>query len=452
MKRIQAANEYILKNKDGVVDKYRPEYHVIPPVGWINDPNGLIFFGGKYHTYCQFNPYDTRTGTMYWGHFVSDDLIAHEFTGVAIAPVADNASVFSGGAIEYGDKIAALYTLHTECGDFKSEEVYLALSGDGEEFCGHKKVFLNYRLPENISRTDFRDPCPVKINGSYYVFIGGKDKTLNKGVIVVLGGETLENLTYKFCLGPYYELGDMGECPSYFRIDGKDVIVASGCHVSERGNDFKNVNSSVFIVGNLDFEKGEMAVDFIREADKGDAFYAPQFIRGEENPVIIAWLEMWNKPYPTHDMRHGWVGALSFPRAVSLKDGDVFQQPVVIPEKYLSAVNVGELPKCADVSFVFEGKGTLAIVSENGKLIIGNDGGVYMDTRYTNNSFGSIRRTNGKYGRCGVRVLLDKSCVEVFVDGGREVISSRIYLDGAYSLKTEGAVGKVEIKRIEVRK
>ncbi|MDE6373975.1 MAG: hypothetical protein K2L72_05690, partial [Clostridia bacterium] len=373
MKGIQLANEYISKHKNAVVDKYRLDYHIIPPVGWINDPNGLIFFGGKYHTYCQFNPYDTRAGVMYWGHFVSDDLVAHNFDGVAIAPLADNASVFSGGAIEYGGKIAALYTLHTECGDYKSEEVFLAFSEDGGEFTGHKKVFVNDGLPENLCRTDFRDPCPVEINGKYYVFVGGKDKKLNKGVIIVLGGDTLENLAYEFYLGPYYELGDMGECPSYFKIGGKDVLVASGCHVPERGNDFKNVNSSVFIVGNLNFEKGEMAVDFIREIDKGDAFYAPQFIRGAKEPVVIGWLEMWNKPYPTHDMKHGWVGALSFPRTLSLKNGELFQQPFEIPEKYLSDVANGEIPKCADVKFVFEGKGNLIIESQNGKLIIGND-------------------------------------------------------------------------------
>ena len=59
------------------------------------------------------------------------------------------------------------------------------------------------------------------------LFVGGKDVTLNKGVIIVLGGETTDNLRYKFYLGPYYELGDMGECPSYFKVNGKDVLLAS---------------------------------------------------------------------------------------------------------------------------------------------------------------------------------------------------------------------------------
>lgn len=452
MDAIKSSEKYIEEHKSEVVDKYLPKYHLVPPVGWINDPNGLIYFGGQYHLYCQFNPYDTRTGTMCWGHFTSDDLIVNTFKGVAIAPTAENTSIFSGGAIEYEGRIAALYTLHTESGDFKSEEVYLATSIDGNVFTGHKKVFENDELPEHISRTDFRDPCPVKVGGKYYVFVGGRDNVLNKGVIVVLGGDTPEKLTYRFYLGPYFELGDMGECPSYHKVDGKDVIVVSGCHVHERGNDFKNVNSSVFIVGKIDFEKGEMAVDFIKEADKGDSFYAPQFIRGANSPIIIGWQEMWNKPYPTHDMKHGWVGAFTIPRIVSVKDGDIFQTPVPIPTKYASAVNGEKVPKCADITFTFDGKGGLVLESSDGKLVIGNDGRVFIDTRFTNNSFGSIRYTNNRYRRCKMRVLLDVSCVEVFVDGGREVISSRIYLDGGYSLKTEGNVIGVEIKRIEVVK
>lgn len=452
MNAIKQADEYISKVKCGVNPQYRLAYHMMPPAGWMNDPNGLVYFKGEYHLYYQFNPYDTHTGTMFWGHFVSKDLISYEDCGVAIAPEKENASVFSGGALECGGRITALYTLHTEADGEKSEEVYKAESADGNVFGKGIKVFDNGDLPPNICRTDFRDPCPVKIGDKYYVFIGGRENVVNKGVIIVLSGKTLDNLNYEFYLGPYYELGDMGECPSYFRIDGKDVIIASGCHVQDRGNDFKNVNSSVFIVGEIDFERGTMDVDFIKEIDKGDTFYAPQFIRGTDKPVMIGWLEMWNKPYPTRDMNHGWVGAFSVPRELFFKDGDICQRPVDSLDNYTHGVSVGKMPKCADISFEFDGNGAMTIVGENGELVIGNDGSVYLDTRLTNNSFGSIRRTNGSYKNCTVRVLLDVSSAEVFVDGGREVISSRIYIDGDYALKTHGKISGVKIRRIGANK
>lgn len=174
-------------------------------------------------------------------------------------------------------------------------------------------------LPEGISRSDFRDPFPVKTDDGYYVFVGGKLVKENKGIIVVLGGSGLEKLEYKFTIGPFYELGDMGECPCYRRIDGKDVIIASGCNVPARGNDFKNVNSSVFIVGTIDFAGKTFVAESIREIDKGDAFYAPQLINGDDRPVMVGWHEMWGKPYPTEHMNHGWAGCFTVPRVLSGK-------------------------------------------------------------------------------------------------------------------------------------
>ena len=445
---ILSANNYIAKSKKTVKNEYRLKYHMMPPIGWLNDPNGLIYFKGRYHLYYQFNPYASRPGLMCWGHFLSDDLISYVDDGVALKPDIEDASAYSGGAIEYDGKITAFYTLHIEDEKGKSEEVYKAVSSEGFCFEQGVKVFDNEYLPENICRTDFRDPCPVKVGDTYYVFVGGKDEVLDKGVIIVLKGKTPERLHYAFTLGPYYELGDMGECPCYFKVGDRDVIIVSGCNVPERGNDFKNINSSVFIVGELDFENGKMKVEYIREIDKGDSFYAPQFIRGIDKPVMIGWLEMWEKKYPTREKNHGWVGAFTIPRELRIVNGEIYQTPVESLKNYHSEVKEGVVPKCADISFKFNGEGTLNIKGSDGEVVIGKDSGVYLDTNLTNNLFGCIRRTNGKYSSCDVRILLDVSSIEVFVDGGREVISSRIYIDGKYSLEVNGNISEIHIKEI----
>ena len=446
--KILSANNYIAKSRNTVKNEYRLKYHMMPPIGWLNDPNGLIYFKGRYHLYYQFNPYASCPGKMCWGHFVSDDLISYVDDGVALKPDIEDASAYSGGSIEYEGKINAFYTLHIENENGKREEVYKAVSSVGFCFDQGVKVFDNEYLPANISRTDFRDPCPVKVGDTYYIFVGGKDVVLDKGVIIVLRGKTPDRLYYAFTIGPFYELGEMGECPSYFRVGEKDVIVVSGCSVPERGNDFKNINSSVFIVGQLDFEKGKMEVDFIREIDKGDAFYAPQFIRGIDTPVMIGWLEMWERKYPTHEKNHGWVGAFSIPREISIRNGEIYQTPVKTLERYLNDVPEGVVPKCADISLTFNGEGMLKIKGTDGEVVIGKDSGVYLDTNATNNMFGCVRRTNLSYGTCEVRILLDISGIEIFVDGGREVISSRIYIDGEYSLEVNGNISQILIKEI----
>ena len=445
---IKSANKYIEKSRKTVKNEYRLKYHMMPPIGWLNDPNGLIYFKGRYHLYYQFNPYASSPGKMCWGHFLSEDLVDYVDDGVALKPDIEDASAYSGGAIECDGKINAFYTMHIENEQGKSEEVYRAVSSVGFCFDQGVKVFDNESLPENISRADFRDPCPVKIGDTYYVFVGGRDEVLRKGVIIVLKGKTPEKLEYAFMLGPYYELGDMGECPSYFRVGDKDVIVVSGCNVPERGNDFKNINSSVFIVGDINFEKGQMTVDYIREIDKGDSFYAPQFIRGLDEPVMIGWLEMWERKYPTHEKNHGWVGAFSIPRKITIDGGEICQTPVESLNGYLTDVPEGVVPKCADISLKFNGEGYIAIKGDDGEIIIGKDSGVYLDTNLTNNLFGCVRRTNNSYDNCRVRILLDISSIEVFVDGGREVISSRIYIDGNYEMQVNGDISEIHIKEI----
>lgn len=444
-------NRQIAESCGAVKRDFRQKYHMMPPVGWMNDPNGLIKFNGRYHLFYQFNPYAAHSGVMLWGHFISEDLIGYSDKGAAIVPDKEHVSIFSGGATEYGEKLAAVYTEHYECGGDRREEVYMALSSDGINFSKGVRVFDNDDLPEGISRSDFRDPFPVKTDDGYYVFVGGKLVKENKGIIVVLGGSGLEKLEYKFTIGPFYELGDMGECPCYRKIDGKDVIIASGCNVPRRGNDFANVNSSVFIVGKIDFEGKSFAAESIREIDKGDAFYAPQLINGDDRSVMVAWHEMWGKPYPTSDMNHGWAGCFTIPRELRVKDGEVFQSPISELEKYLVPYAGGGVPECADIRFEFRGDGKVEISGQDGSVAVGcRDGRVYLDTCRANNMNGCVRTVNRSREKNGVRVLLDVSGIEVFVDGGAETISSRIYIRGNRSLTASGEVGKLEIKKVQV--
>ena len=62
--------------KEGAISAVdRPMFHYSARVGWLNDPNGLSWYGGKYHAFCQYHPYNSQWGPMHWGHATSSDLL-----------------------------------------------------------------------------------------------------------------------------------------------------------------------------------------------------------------------------------------------------------------------------------------------------------------------------------------------------------------------------------------
>ena len=83
----------------------RPVFHLSARAGWMNDPNGFSWFGGQYHLFYQYHPYDSHWGPMHWGHAVSEDLLSWRYLPAALAPDMpyDRDGCFSGSALTLHD-------------------------------------------------------------------------------------------------------------------------------------------------------------------------------------------------------------------------------------------------------------------------------------------------------------------------------------------------------------
>ncbi|VEU81286.1 glycoside hydrolase family 32 protein [Haploplasma axanthum] len=322
------ANKFILENKDKVNLKHRHKLHLMPEVGWMNDPNGLVFYKGEYHAFYQYYPYDSKWGPMHWGHAKSKDTYNWEHLPVALAPdLPHESGCFSGGSVVHDDKLYLLYTSHFDDGH-QLQEQSLAISDDGINFKKYlDKPFLTVDdLPEDSSKVDFRDPNPITINGKNFILIGSKNNN-DEGQFLVYQTEDFKNYKYLSKIGPNKMFGVMAECPDLFELDGKHVLLFSGTSLKKDGNRFRNVNSSLYAIGNFDTETGHYEIEYVDEIDLGHHFYAPQTILNDKGErIMIAWMDMWEKPYYTADINHNWTGALTFARKLSIVDGKLMQE------------------------------------------------------------------------------------------------------------------------------
>ncbi len=145
----------------------RPYIHFAPEKGWMNDPNGLVYFDGEYHLFFQYSPYDLTGGPIHWGHAVSEDLLHWEELNIALEPDS-RGLCFSGSAIVDHDNatgffddepgLLAFYTAHREAPEFDRgyiEEQCLAYSKDrGRSWIKYE----NNPIVSSPGFSDFRDP------------------------------------------------------------------------------------------------------------------------------------------------------------------------------------------------------------------------------------------------------------------------------------------------------
>ena len=319
--RIRQAEKEISRKRDLVRNsKYRQKYHFMPETGWLNDPNGLIYYQGKYHFFFQFNPYSGFWRYMHWGHAVSEDLLHWEYLPVALAPSEiyddhEQGGCFSGSAIEQDGKLFLVFTGTSNNGKGFEQSPCVAWSEDGIHFQKYEENPV-LTAPEGIPTWFFRDPKVWEHDGIFYMVCGGN----RDGRAQALLYKSLDLFHWEFfsvLAEARGEWGYMFECPDFFEINGKYVLVVSPMGAGER--------SSVYMVGDFDYKTGRFFYTVTGEVDWGYQYYAPaSFVAPDGRRIMVAWANCWDwMPFwkdwgPTH--RDGWCGFFNIPREVSLNE------------------------------------------------------------------------------------------------------------------------------------
>lgn len=314
----KAQKEIDRKRKEVAAGKMRQRYHFMAETGWINDPNGLIEYKGKYHYFYQYNPYNGFWDNMHWGHAVSEDLLHWEFLPLALAPSEpyDNhkqGGCFSGSAVEHDGKLYLVYTGTCNRGNGFEQSQCIAYSEDGihfEKYEGNPVI----TAPEDIPKDFFRDPKVWKHDGKYYIICGASKNHMAQALLY--RSEDMLHWEFVNVLAESRgEWGYMWECPDFYQIEDKFVLMFSPMGAGER--------TCVYMVGDFSYETGKFVYDTCGEIDWGFDYYAPQsFLDSKGRRLIVGWANGWDwMPFwkdwgPTY--QEGWCGFYNLPREVKL--------------------------------------------------------------------------------------------------------------------------------------
>lgn len=328
---IRLAQNKIDETKTKVkIARMRQHYHFMAEQGWINDPNGLIFYKGKYHFFYQYNPYDVYWGAMHWGHAVSEDMLHWEYLPIALAPSEpyDNHSkggCFSGSAIEYQGRLYLFYTGTTNYGDGFVQSQCMAYSEDGISFTKYEGNPIIVKPPKGYEKDNFRDPKVWKHGDMFYLVCGGKEDNLAKALLY-RSTDLLHWEFFNVLAESRGELGYMWECPDFYQIGDKHVLMFSPMGLHER--------TTVYLVGDMNYDTGKFTYNTTGEIDWGFDYYAPQsFVDQQGRRIIVGWANAWDwMPWwkdwgPT--FKEGWCGAFTLPREVTLcRDNTLQFKPI----------------------------------------------------------------------------------------------------------------------------
>jgi len=406
-------------------EKYRPQFHFTPQKGWTNDPNGLVFYKGEYHLFFQHNPFGTKWGNMTWGHAVSHDLVHWKQLANAIEP--DNrGTIFSGSAVVDDDNTAGL-----QSGEEKTlVAIYTAAGGTSLESKGQP-------FTQCIAYSNDRGRTWTKYSGNPVVphMLGdNRDPKVvwhspTKQWIMVL---YLDGNTFRFMASPNLKnwtiLHDItvpgaAECPDFFEMPVE----------GERGPTkwvWTAANDN-YVIGAFDGKRFIPEV-MTQPGHHGQNYYAVQTysrLPGARR-VQVAWMN--GGEYPDMPFNQ----QMSFPYELKLRRFGLSLKLCALPVREIESlyetqrswneveVKPGDNPLAAFAGELWDINAEIApgSATDLGFRIRGRPVTYRVKEKRLSNGDAAADMSPEEDGRIRIRILVDRTSVEVFGNNGEVVI------------------------------
>ncbi len=436
--------EGLMDASDLYHEKYRPQFHFTPRRGWNNDPNGMLYYQGEWHLYYQYNPFGTAWGNMHWGHAVSRDLLSWQELPIALYQKSLGDMAFSGGGVVDFNNTAG----------FKSgaeDPIVVSFTSTGRGEC------LAYSLDRGRSFTEYggnpvlahrgRDPKIIWYapEEKWVMIVYDESLETTDGSVRSIGyaiydSADLKHWTREDFLPGFYECPELFELPVSNRPGKKYWVVY--------GSTFQGYKSA-FVAGAFDGRqfKPDMAP---AQAHHGPNFYAAQIFSHApgERRIMMGWLE--GAAYPDMPFSQG----MSVPLELSLRETSLGLRLCFNPAAELARLRTGEITgreldmpaanrllakapgELFDIQLSLQPASQAAI-----RLDVGGQSIVFDPLEHTLAFAGQIARLAPGPVALDLRVLIDRSVMEVFVNGGEAAFSTMtLFPEGRPEIALQGDV------------
>lgn len=468
-------------------EAYRPQFHFTPPEKWMNDPNGLVYHQGVYHLFYQYYPEDIVWGPMHWGHAISKDMVHWENKPISLFP-DEHGYIFSGSAVVdtnnssgFGTKdnppLVAIFTYHDTAGekagkdDFQTQGIAYSLdNGD---------TWVKYEgnpVIKNSGFRDFRDPK---------VFWNQK---ANNWTMLLVAGDHLQ-IWQSPDLKQWAMVSDFGkeqgahggvwECPDMFslKVEGTDmekwVLLISINPGAPNGG-----SGTQYFIGDFDGKTFTSDQKEHKWIDWGTDNYAGVTYNNTPNNdrIFIGWMSNW--AYAQETPTEKWRSAMTLPRKLALRrindsialinypldSFDKIRVPgtkeeISIDPKSDKALsfdhfNSSEVKfKTTSRAFTLDFENDLGetlnlmLDGHNQKFVLdrSKSGKTAFDEDFAEN-VQAMPVPNLPTGEYEVRILMDWSSVEIFINSGQYVMTAQVFPHKNYKTLVISNPSEVELE------